>query len=294
MKISMKNFFIIILVFLQINTIICAQKIIRGELGARISSSDYNFEIQNKSGKDIQIIITSQAETNLVNPVNIPAIIPALSFRAIMDPIQDPFHIKILTLGSGGATSEYLVTAKRGQTVFVVFENGILKPQEPFSVIVASNGTVVKTTDSGLNLMTNISSNAISLEKSAANIVQSNAEPFVETEKIDFDSYIDPKTGKMVKTSVSISGRQQEPVLNVALPIASNSDQFDPYATLGIEKTATTQDIKNAFLAKMRQLTKYREQSSVDLDTMAADNMIAQAYSLLTNPARRQAYDQKH
>jgi curved DNA-binding protein CbpA len=70
------------------------------------------------------------------------------------------------------------------------------------------------------------------------------------------------------------------------------ADSFDPYATLGVARTASQAEIKAAYLALVARYHPDKHQGN-DLEDLAAEKMaqVNRAYELLSNPARRAAYD---
>jgi hypothetical protein len=70
------------------------------------------------------------------------------------------------------------------------------------------------------------------------------------------------------------------------------SESFDPYATLGVARNASDAEIKSAYLALVARYHPDKHQGNA-LEDLAAEKMaqINRAYELLSDPARRAAYD---
>lgn len=70
------------------------------------------------------------------------------------------------------------------------------------------------------------------------------------------------------------------------------SESFDPYATLGVARTASDAEIKAAYLALVARYHPDKHQGN-SLEDLAAEKMaqINRAYELLSDPVRRAAYD---
>jgi Ca-activated chloride channel homolog len=69
-----------------------------------------------------------------------------------------------------------------------------------------------------------------------------------------------------------------------------NLDEKDYYATLGISPSATEEEIKRAY---RQQARRYHPDSRTDPTSTVLFHDVQQAYAVLSDPARRQAYDRR-
>jgi curved DNA-binding protein CbpA len=68
-------------------------------------------------------------------------------------------------------------------------------------------------------------------------------------------------------------------------------ERLDPYAILGVQKTATQAEVKAAFRRLARE--HHPDANAQDLDAERRFKRIARAYETLSHPSRRRAYDER-
>lgn len=159
-----RNFIIASILLVAFNDTKTGQRIEYHENSFKATSGrDYNFEIRNKSKENIILEIQSVVGDmkTLVSNISLSAMKgskeqDASVFRAKISPIQDPFDI-VIKKASGDVLAAYLITARKGKTAFLTFENNALRPQK---------GSFGKT-QSGLSTGDNITSSGIKKESAA-------------------------------------------------------------------------------------------------------------------------------
>ena len=78
------------------------------------------------------------------------------------------------------------------------------------------------------------------------------------------------------------------------MAVARSEPRLDPYAVLGIDRTATAAEIRAAYRAQVERYHPDRHQGN-PLEDLASARMVEinQAYELLSDPDRRAAFDQR-